>query len=142
MTQVDFYVLKAPGPQERLRFACRLVDKAWRLGHRVHVHTGSAPLSHELDTLLWTFAQNSFVPHGLEGEAGDPPPPVLIGHEGEPEPGDVLVNLAGEVPLFFSRFQRVAEIVGGDEQVRAQGRQRYSFYKQRGYPLRSHEIQT
>ncbi len=141
MTEVDFYVLGDTRPQARLRFACRLAEKAWRLGHRIHIHTDSPDQTRELDTLLWTFQQNSFVPHAVAGRDQDESP-IVIGHDGEPEASQVLINLAAEVPLFFSRFERVAELVDSDEQVRKNGRRRYGFYKERGYPLRTHEIKA
>ena len=140
MTQVDFYVLADDGARSRLQFACRLADKAYRLGHRVYIHTESPEQTQELDTLLWTFQQNSFVPHGTVQDAGDSKPPVLLSHDTEPDASQVMINLAAEVPLFFSRFERVAELVNADNTVRQQGRSRYSFYKERGYPLRTHEI--
>ncbi len=142
MTEVDFYVLDDSQPQARLRFACRLADKAYRLGHCIYIHTESPQQTHELDTLLWTFQQNSFVPHAVVGEAVEPAPPVLISHDAEPAASQVLINLAAGVPLFFSRFERVAELVNADTTVRQQGRSRYSFYKERGYPLRTHEIRA
>ncbi len=52
----------------------------------------------------------------------------------------MLINLAAEVPLFFSRFERVAELVNEQADTRSQGRARYSFYRERGYPLHTHEI--
>jgi DNA polymerase-3 subunit chi len=141
MTQVDFYVIAGSDLQQRLQFACRLTDKAYRLGHRVYIHTDSAQQTRQLDELLWTFQQNSFVPHGVHGDAGDAQLPVQLGHDSEPDAShQVLINLAVDVPLFFSRFERVAELVNGDDSVRRQSRARYSFYKQRGYPLRTHEI--
>jgi len=141
MTQVDFYVLQGDSPQNRFQFACRLADKIYRLGNRVFIHTESAEQSRQLDDLLWTFQQNSFLPHGIAGQAGDPPPPVQLAHDVEPDAGSqVLINLADEVPLFFSRFERVAELVNQDNAVKQSGRKRYSFYKERGYELRSHEI--
>ncbi len=142
MTEVDFYVLADGAQKSRLRFACRLADKVFRLGQRVFIHTASAEQTRELDTLLWTFQQNSFVPHSIVQDAGDIPPPVLLGHDAEPEASQVLINLASDVPLFFSRFERVAELVNTDNSVRQQGRSRYSFYKERGYPLRTHEIKS
>jgi len=142
MTEVDFYVLADSAPKSRLRFACRLADKVFRLGQRVFIHTASAEQTRELDTLLWTFQQNSFVPHSSVQDAGDTPPPVLLGHDAEPDASQVLINLASDVPLFFSRFERVAELVNTDNTVRQQGRSRYSFYKERGYPLRTHEIKS
>lgn len=141
MTEVDFYILASKDPQARTRFACRLTDKAYRLGHRVYIHTGSAEQTRQLDDLLWSFQQNSFIPHEVYRADGDNRPPVQLGHDSEPDASHaVLINLAPEVPLFFSRFERVAELVNGEESVRRQSRQRYSFYKERGYVLRTHEI--
>ncbi|HHH44154.1 MAG TPA: DNA polymerase III subunit chi [Gammaproteobacteria bacterium] len=141
MTEVDFYLLKDDSAQARVQFACRLADKAYRLGNRVFIHTQSAEQTEQLDKLLWTFQQNSFVPHERY-QAGQPvSSPVQLAHDAEPDAdSDVLINLAADVPLFFSRFERVAELVDGSEPVRRQGRKRYSFYKDRGYPLRTHEI--
>jgi len=141
MTQVDFYVIPGADLQQRVQFACRLTDKAYRLGHRVYIHTDSAQQTRMLDDLLWTFKQNSFIPHGVYQDQGDAQLPVQIGHDSEPDAShQVLINLAPAVPLFFSRFERVAELVNNDDNVRRQSRQRYSFYKERGYPLRTHEI--
>ncbi|VAW78131.1 DNA polymerase III chi subunit [hydrothermal vent metagenome] len=142
MTEVDFYVLKDNHAKARLRFACRLADKVFQLGQRVFIHTESAEQSQELDTLLWTFQQNSFVPHSVIQNTDDSLSPVQIGHDAEPDASQVLINLAADVPLFFSRFERVAELVNTDNTIRQQGRSRYSFYKERGYPLRTHEIKS
>ena len=143
MTRVDFYVLPGDSAQAREQYACRLAEKAYRLGHRVYIHTGSEQQTRHLDDLLWTFQQNSFLPHSVYQEAGDTPPPVLLAHDAEPDASSqVLINLAAEVPLFFSRFERVAELVNGQADVRRQGRSRYSFYKERGYPLHTHEIKS
>jgi len=143
VTQVDFYLLRDDSAQNRVRFACRLADKAYRLGNRVFIHTESAEQTRQLDDLLWTFQQNSFVPHAIYQAAQHKPPPVLLAHNAEPDASiQVLINLAAEVPLFFSRFERVAELVNQNAGIRQQGRSRYSFYKDRGYPLRTHEIKT
>jgi DNA polymerase-3 subunit chi len=141
MTQVDFYIMPGESAENRLRFACRLTDKAYRLGNRVFIHTESAQQTRLLDDLLWTFQQNSFVPHSVYQDAGDVAAPVLLAHDAEPDASSqVLINLAAEVPLFFSRFERVAELVDETAEVRRSGRNRYTFYKERGYPLRTHEI--
>jgi len=143
VTQVDFYLLQDDSAQTRVGFACRLADKAYRLGNRVFIHTESAGQSHQLDDLLWTFQQNSFVPHAIYQAEQHNPPAVLLAHDVEPDASShVLINLAAEVPLFFSRFERVAELVNQNAGIRRQGRSRYSFYKDRGYPLRTHEIKT
>lgn len=141
MTRIDFYILKTAAPLEGERFACRLAEKAYDQGHRLYLHVPEEAAS-RLDELLWSFRAGSFVPHErLEGGEPDPDTPVHIGSGQTPGPhDDVLINLAPEVPLFFSRFQRVAEIVAGDEAQRAAGRERYRFYRDRGYPLKVHDL--
>jgi DNA polymerase-3 subunit chi len=48
------------------------------------------------------------------------------------------VNLHAQTPPFFSRFERLAEIVGIDDAEA--GRERYRFYRERGYELRAHDM--
>ncbi len=141
MTKVDFYVLEQHHHEARQRFACRLAEKAWQQGNRVYIHTGGAEQSQRLDELLWTFRLGSFIPHALDSDDSDETVAIHIGHGDEPRHHDqVLINLAPEVPLFFSRFERVADLVDQDEQTRQQGRQRFRFYRDRGYPLENHSI--
>lgn len=144
MTRVDFYILDDDAGQARERFACRLAEKAWRLKHTVHLHAGTPGDAQRLDSLMWTFSDRSFLPHVLDtpelDEALAAATPVRVG-AGEPGfDAELLVNLDGAVPLFFSRFERVAEIVGGNDQQRALGRDRFRFYRDRGYALETHRI--
>jgi len=141
MTRVDFYLLGNGGDSREL-FACRLTEKAWRLGHRVYLFVPDAPAALELDELLWTFSQGSFVPHAVYRNPSDAEAnPVLIGHNEPPaECHDVLVSLAPEVPPWFSRFVRVAELVANDEAEKNRARERFRFYRERGYPLETHNL--
>ncbi|RDJ93817.1 DNA polymerase III subunit chi, partial [Lacticaseibacillus rhamnosus] len=41
---------------------------------------------------------------------------------------------------FFSRFQRLVEIVGTDASDRQAARERYRFYRDRGYEIRTHQL--
>jgi len=143
MTQVDFYILNDSKPAALPLFTCRLTEKAYRQGHQVYIHTETEQQLKQLDELLWTFRDGSFLPHRIHAvgsdTAGDQP--ILLGHTAEPEgPGDVLLNLAEAVPSFFSRFNRVAELVGGDDSQIAAARGRYRFYKDRGYSLNTHNL--
>lgn len=94
-----------------------------------------------MDRLLWTFSDQSFVPHARLGKGDPEVNPVLIGDvqdaSGE---HDVLINLAREVPGCFARFERLAECVDNEPGVREASRERYRFYRDRGYPLALHEI--
>ena len=144
MTQVDFYILENDSEDARLRLACRIVDKATQQDQHVFINSSSDVEAKKLDELLWTFSQGSFIPHKIVSEPVDAPPrePVVIGLNQPPvgERWDVLVNLAAEVPDFFSRYQRVAEVVDGNSTRREQSRERYRFYRDRGYKLNTHQV--
>ena len=143
MTQIDFYILSGQSPNERLRFACRLTDKALQQRHRIFLNADSAEMADQLDEALWTFRAGSFIPHRrLPSAPTAITEPVVIGHDQEPpeESWDVMINLATQVPDFFSRYQRVAEVVDSDEQRRTQGRERFRYYRERGYELRTHRL--
>jgi DNA polymerase-3 subunit chi len=121
--------------------ACRLAGKAWQMGHRIYLHTNSDAESKHLDRLLWTLRQDNFIPHSISEDADRELNPILIGHKGNiGDEHDVLINLAEEVPQFFSRFDRVAEFIDHDAEIKKSGRSRYSFYRDRGYQLTTHEI--
>ena len=53
---------------------------------------------------------------------------------------DLLINLGDEQPIFFSQFERVAEFINDDKELKLLGRERYRFYQQRGYELSTHKI--
>jgi DNA polymerase IIIc chi subunit len=48
---------------------------------------------------------------------------------------DCLLNLSDEIPPGFSRFRQLIEIVSVDDADRLPGRERFRFYRERGYPL-------
>lgn len=142
MTRIDFYLIQNSTSVAKPRLACRLADKAYHLGHRIYLHTENAAQTRQMDEMLWTFSAGSFIPHAAYTETLAPnPEPVLIGH-GEPPAGfdSVLICLAPEVPAFFSRFERMTELVDHDEQDRQRARERFRFYRDRGYDLHTHEV--
>ena len=139
MTQIDFYT----HVQDKARTACRLAAKAFAQDLRLMVLCPDAEAVARLDRLLWTFSATGFVPHCL---AGDPlasvTPVILDATTAEPPHDQVLLNLRSERPPFFSRFQRLIEIVSRDEEDRERARERYRFYRDRGYEIRNHDLSS
>jgi DNA polymerase-3 subunit chi len=139
VTQVDFYIIESEADDARLKLTCRIADKAVREKQHVFINSPSESEARKLDELLWTFLQGSFIPHRIVQQALPEPPlePVLIGIGPEPtgERWDVLINLGADVPEYFSRYRRVAEVVDGDAARREKSRERYRFYRDRGYQL-------
>ena len=137
MTRVSFYILASHEWHQRQVYACRLAEKAYRQGQHVYIYTSGEQHSAQLSELLWSFRPDSFVPHDIQQANVQASSPVLIAHDelSPPRLMDFLINLSDEQPLFFSQFERVAEIIDNNEPIKQAGRQRYQFYKQRGYEL-------
>ena len=137
MTQIDFYTQAA----DRLHTTGRLVAKARSHGLRVTVYCPDRDLAGKLDRLLWTVPATGFLPHCAPDDPLAAVTPVLIDGSGLTQLHDeLLINLHAEWPAFFSRYHRLAEIVGIDDNDRALARERYRFYRDRGYAIRTHDL--
>ena len=137
MTQIDFYT-HVP---DKLRTACVLCTKAFARGLRVTVFCADAGTAQRFDRMLWTTPAIGFVPHCAPDDPLAAVTPVIVDCLGENLLNDgVLLNLHPERPAFFSRYQRLVEIVGIDDDDRAQARDRFRFYRDRGYEIRTHDL--
>jgi DNA polymerase-3 subunit chi len=139
MTEVTFH-FNAP---DKVGHACRLLRKAVASGAKVVV-TGDAALLRELDVALWTFAPLEFVPHCLNGASAPgvlAASPVVLADSARSAPHQhVLVNLGAGVPEGFERFERLIEVVTGQEDDRQQGRRRWKHYADRGYAVKGEDL--
>lgn len=139
--RVDFYLLSSNEQQAQWLLACRLLEKAYLRGHRVFVFCNNQQEAELLDELLWTFKDNSFIPHNLQGEGPEPPPAIQIGYQDEPRGfNDILLNLAVETPNFFTRFRRVMEIVPNQDDAKEKSRARYREYRNQRCELKTHNM--
>ena len=137
MTRVDFH-FNAP---DRLQYGCRLVRKIHRSGARILVLCEDPVALAQFDSLLWTFSDADFIPHVVASDPLAPETPVLLTAEAVDTPHhEVLVNLGRQTPPMFSRFDRLIEVVSGDDEDRTLARERWRFYKDRGYPLNAHDL--
>lgn len=146
MTSIDFYF----NAGDRLEVACRLAGKALRQGKRVLIYAPQAETAQRLDRLLWTAQAVSFIPHCLAQDplAADTPVLIATGDDAPVGTGDeapvaaceVLLNLSTGCPPFFERHGRLLEVVAQEDEERRAGRQRYAFYRDRGYAIRSHDL--
>jgi len=137
MTQIDFYT----HVEDKLRTACRLAAKAFSVDLRVMVCCPDADIAGRLDRLLWTTPAIGFIPHCLASDPLAPVTPIVIDYLAtEPAHDQVLLNLQPERPALFSRFQRLIEIVSADDEDRRLARERFKFYRDRGYEIRTHDL--
>ena len=146
MTRIDFYIIENGSEQATETFICRLTEKAWSRNNDVYIHAMDEQHAAKYDELLWTFSEESFVPHQrIQNSTNNTEiKNIQIGHSDTEETPttchDVLINLNHDTPSFFSQFERVAEIITSDETSRSKGRERYQFYRDRGYALETHKM--
>lgn len=141
MTQVNFYTLPSPELQSRLQFVCRLTEKAYSLGHRIHILTDSQQQSKALDDMLWQYSASSFLPHCSLDSGGDNGEPVTLGTElAAATHADVLINLSTQLCASEGQFSRINEVISADNESLEQGRVRYRFYKEKAMQIETFKL--
>jgi DNA polymerase-3 subunit chi len=137
MTAIDFYT----HANDRLEVAAKLVAKAFAQHGSVRVLTADAAATDALDRILWLRPTIGFLPHCRVDHRLAAETPIWIDHVLDHQgPAAVLINLHTSPPPFFSRFERLAEIVGIDDADASAARSRYRYYRERGYELRTHSL--
>ena len=139
MTRIDFYRYA----EDKVRFACRLAAKAHSQSTKLVVYAPTREVLADFDRSLWTFQATGFVPHCFVDAPIADETPVILATSGDALPHhDVLLNLSDEWPPFFASFERLLEIVGKDDSDKEKARERWSFYKKRGYDLQVHDVEA
>ena len=136
MTNIGFYKLSGD-QQSALKLVCQLIKKAQQKQQQVLCLVPDNKSAGSLDNLLWEFEPTEFIPHGC---GADHYPVAIIS---DPEPVDhhqILINLQPEIPSWFSRFERVIEIIYEQADYEQAKRNNFRFYKERGYPLSFHDL--
>ena len=136
MTRIDFHS-KIP---DKLSYACRLIRKAQAGNTKLVVLAEDREQLNNIDSLLWTFSEQDFLPHVIAGDSLAAQTPIILTDDCEKAlpHHHALVNLSRRTPEFFARFERMFELVSNDEQDLVAGRERYKYYQERGYPLTHH----
>lgn len=139
--KIDFYILPETNTKARFELACRLIEKAYKNRHRVFVHTDSQQDAHLLDEMLWTYKDDSFIPHNLYGDGPEPAPPIQIGFMATPEKHrDILLNLTKDIPPFYQQFHRVLELIPAVPELQERGRENYKMYRAAGHEITTHKL--
>src|SRR2546425_799828 len=104
MTEVLFYHLQR-APLERVLpdLLERSIGRGWRCAVEASEERVRA-----LDDLLWTFSNESFLPHGVEADDGARQPIVLLTHSGNPNEAAVRFLVDGApLPDDTDAYQRL-----------------------------------
>jgi DNA polymerase III subunit chi len=134
MTRIDFYFNVANKPQ----VLADLVQTALMKRRQVTILAADEAAASQVSRDLWQTQPESFLPNVLANQPQAALTPVLIDWDDKNlQQDDMLINLSAHEPSFFSRFTQLVELVGDDEQEKTQARQRYKFYRDRGYEIKN-----
>lgn len=113
MSRIDFYHLQKSTLDEALP---KLVLKAYETGKKIKIKVGNELRVDFLSTLLWTFDDESFVPHGTKKDGFADMQPVYISSDDD-NPNDAvflfLVEAADATPEDALKFERVFYVFDG-----------------------------
>lgn len=140
--QIDFYIVDSELEQATETVACRLIEKAWSRGHRVLVRSRDSAQQARLDRLLWTFRQDSFLPHATPATEIDAPILIATADETVDADFEVLVNLDDGPASSPTDWQRIVEISSREPQRLAHSRDRFRHYRQHGIEPGSHRVRA
>lgn len=113
MTEVLFYHLESQ-PLERV--LPTLLEKTLERGWRAVIETSSRERASAIDTLLWTYRDDSFLPHGIAGDDTDPDQPVLIAIDGQnANAANVRFFVDRAVPQTAEGYERIVFMFSGHD---------------------------
>lgn len=135
--KIDFYILETSSQQQANLFACQLLEKFYAEQNLpIFVHTNSRADAERFDAMLWTYRDDSFIPHQLHKDDSNTPIQIGFGEKPSTEQA-ILFNLGSQIPAFYQQCKQIIEIVFTDPNVQQLARQRYKQYRDQG-----HEINT
>ncbi len=131
---VQFYHLTTT-PLERA--LPKLLEKALERGFRVLLVAETDEKVEFRNQLLWTYDQDSFLPHGSAQDGRQDRQPILLSSTIEPLNGAKLLAVAdGAIPPHPDDFERIIDLFDGtDDQAVTNARTRWTSYKNSGVSL-------
>jgi len=131
MTEVLFYHLEHQ-PLERALPA--LVERTLERNWRAVIEVGSEERVEALDTLLWTYREESFLPHGTRRDGNpDQQPVFLTSSQDNPNAATVRFLLDGAQLADLTSYARVVYVFDGrDASAVDQAREEWRRLKEAG----------
>lgn len=137
MTRIHFL----HGARDRYQAAVAWLEQRSRRGLTALVYLEREEDLTLLDRLLWTQSALGFIPHCRLGDRLQTETSIVLTSDIENiHQSNCLVNLTNDVPPGFSRFEELVEIISIDDSDRLPARERFRFYRERGYDLQNIDI--
>ncbi len=128
--EVWFYHLERQGLDEVLP---TLLERTLQKGWRALVRTASPDRVEHLDGWLWSYRDDSYLPHAAGPAAGPADPVVLTDQAGNPNQAEALFLVDGAEAPDLAGFQRCSVLFDGrDEAALQQARGQWRRFRDAG----------
>lgn len=116
--RVDFYHLQHSTLDQVLPV---LAQKAYETGKRLLIRTDLPELAEHLNTLLWTYKPDSWLPHGTETDGDAAEQPVFITtRDDNPNGAEMVMLTAGGAVEEIAAFDRCFNLFDGRDETAVQ----------------------
>jgi len=134
---IDFHVLDTYNSQQAWLFVCHLLEQHYLAKQQVYLAMDTRVEAQRFDQLLWTFRDDSFIPHEVSDGLLPSNSPIIIGYEPphRETPREFIINLSQQVPAQYDEFQHLIEVVFNDPSVQQRARERYKLYRDQQHHL-------
>ena len=138
-----FYILNKA---EDLKISvCKIIKEYYKKKYKIFVSSRSDDLVNELNNLLWTFEQISFIPHCTTKNYDKNSPILLSGKNSFPKTinlkeYDVWLNLDDEMEENYTDFEIILEIVSQNEEERILSRKKYLNYQKNNFEVKHEKL--
>ncbi len=137
----DFYLSETPKTLNHWQVACRLLTKIHQQQQQAFVLCADQASAEYLDELLWTFQEDSFIPHNLVGEGPDMPPAIQLGWQRPPlHQRNILLVVATSLPDEYNDFNRVLIVISDEVEEREAARRLYRELRHQNLELAFHKL--
>lgn len=130
------------GVSNKMNAVCHVINRYYLLRRNVAVYSNEHNTLCELDIMLWTFKDVSFIPHSfykMENNFNEEFITItrnISKIKNIKNKEMLLINISNTIPLCYNKFEGVVEIVSENEQERYEARSRWRIYKEDGHVLK------
>ena len=141
-TNVLFHHFESIERKDFLIYVCKLIERGYKQNiNPIFIKTDTQKQAEELDKVLWTFRQESYIPHTLVDQDSNNTQPVQIGWiDNEIEDAEAIINLSDGMPDISNDLKKIHEIIDNIDEKKEKARERWKKYKSIGFNIKAHKV--
>ena len=141
-TNVLFHHFESIERKDFLIYVCKLIEKGYKQNiNPIYIKTDTQKQAEEIDKILWTFRQESYIPHTLVDQDSNNTQPVQIGWiDNEIEDAEAIINLSDGMPDISNHLKKIHEIIENIDEKKEKARERWKKYKSIGFNIKAYKV--